>query len=72
MADKDFCLSSYIAFRYIWKDGMDFCEGFQHNNYRPIDDDKRIAVHTSEDIDREIQRLRNQSDLTGLAQREAQ
>ena len=56
MADKDFCLSSYIAFRYIWKDGMDFCEGFQHNNYRPIDDDKRIAVHTSEDIDREIQK----------------
>ncbi|MBR2236318.1 MAG: asparagine synthase [Prevotella sp.] len=56
MADKDFCLSSYIAFRYIWKDGIDFCEGFQHNNYRPIDDDKRIAVHTSEDIDREIQR----------------
>ena len=56
MADKDFFLSSYIAFRYIWKDGIDFCEGFQHNNYRPIDDDKRIAVHTSEDIDREIQR----------------
>ncbi len=56
MADKDFCLSSYIAFRYIWKDGMDFCEGFQHSNYRPIDDDKRIPVHTSEDIDREIQR----------------
>ena len=56
MADKDFCLSSYIAFRYIWKDGMDFCEGFQHTNYRPVDDDQRIAVRTSEDIDREIQR----------------
>lgn len=56
MADKDFCLSSYIAFRYIWKDGMDFCEGFQHTNYRPIDDDQRIAVRTSEDIDREIQK----------------
>lgn len=23
-ADKDFCLSSYIAFRYIWKDDIDF------------------------------------------------
>ena len=56
MTDRDFCLSSYIAFRYIWKDGVDFCEGFQHTNYRPIDDDQRIAVSTSEDIDREIQR----------------
>ena len=54
--DKDFCLSSYMAFRYIWKDGTDFCEGFQHHNYRPIPDEERIPVRTSEDIDREIQR----------------
>ena len=56
MTNKDFCLSSYMAFRYIWKDGMDFCEGFQHKNYLPIADADRIAVRTSEDIDREIQR----------------
>ena len=55
MIDKDFCLSSYIAFRYIWKDGMDFCEGFQHHNFQPVADDERIPVHTSEDIDAEIQ-----------------
>ena len=55
MADKDFCLSSYIAFRYIWKDGVDFAEGFQHKNYLPPADSERIPVHTSEDIDREIQ-----------------
>ena len=56
MTDKDFCLSSYIAFRYIWKDGVDFCEGFQHKNYRGPAASERIAVSTSEDIDREIQR----------------
>ena len=56
MTDKDFCLSSYIAFRYIWRDGVDFAEGFQHKNYRPADDSQRIAVTTSADIDREIQR----------------
>ena len=56
MTDKDFCLSSYIAFRYIWKDGVDFCEGFQHKNYRGPAAAERIAVSTSEDIDREIQR----------------
>ncbi len=54
--DKDFCLSSYIAFRYLWKDGVEFAEGFQHKNYRPADDRERIPVRTSEDIDREIQK----------------
>lgn len=54
--DKDFCLSSYIAFRYLWKDGVEFAEGFQHKNYRPADDRERIPVRTSKDIDREIQK----------------
>jgi len=56
IVDKDFCLSSYIAFRYIWKDGVDFCEGFQHKNYCGPTAEERIGVRTSEDIDREIQR----------------
>lgn len=56
MINKDFCLSSYMAFRYIWKDGVDFVEGFQHKNYRPVDSKERIPVKTSEDIDKEIQK----------------
>ena len=56
MIDKDFCLSSYIAFRYIWKDGADFYHGFNHENFQPIPMAERVGVKTSEDIDREIQR----------------
>lgn len=56
MVNKDFCLSSYMAFRYIWKDGVDFAEGFQHKNFRPAEEKYRIPVKTSEDIDREIQK----------------
>lgn len=56
MVNKDFCLSSYMAFRYIWKDGVDFAEGFQHMNFRPVEDSNRIPVKTSEDINREIQK----------------
>lgn len=56
MVNKDFCLSSYMAFRYIWKDGVDFAEGFQHKNFRPVEDRNRIPVRTSEDIDQEIQK----------------
>lgn len=56
MINKDFCLSSYIAFRYIWKDGVDFAEGMHHENFRPIPLNERVAVATAEDIDREIRR----------------
>lgn len=56
MINQDYCLSSYMAFRYIWKEGMDFREGFQHKNFRPLPLAERIPVKTSEDIDREIQR----------------
>lgn len=56
MIDKKFCLSSYMAFRYIWKDGFDFAEGFQHKNIRPVEEKDRIPVKTSEDIDKEIQK----------------
>lgn len=45
-----------MAFRYIWKDGVDFAEGFQHKNFRPVEMTDRIPVKTSEDIDREIQK----------------
>lgn len=55
MFNKDFCLSSYIAFRYIWKDGVDFTEGFQHKNFRPVEDKYKIPVKTSEDIDRDTE-----------------
>lgn len=56
MTNKDFCLSSYIAYRYIWKDDMDFYNGFHHSNYRPIPQNEQIPVHTSCDIDSEIQK----------------
>ncbi len=63
MNNKDFCLSSYIAFRYIWKDNMNFYKGFRHHNYEAVRDDMKIPVKTSEDIDHEIKKQIN--DLYG-------
>lgn len=54
MIDKEFCLSSYMAFRYIWKDDVDFYNGFKHSNYKPIPLNERIPVYTSDDIDNRI------------------
>ncbi len=54
MINKKYCMSSYLALRYIEKDDMDFYPGMHHKNIKPIPDDQRISVHTSEDIDCEI------------------
>jgi len=56
MNNKNFCLSSYIAFRYIWKNDVDFFKGFYHTNYKPIDSNNKIKVWTSQDIDKEIKK----------------
>ena len=54
MVDKKYCMSSYMAFRYIENDEKEFYEGMKHNNITPIADDQRILVKTVDDIDREI------------------
>ena len=54
MVDKDFCLSSYIAVRYVWKKEVDFAEGLTHERFCPIADTDRTKVAAAEEIDGEI------------------
>lgn len=54
MIDKQFCMSSYMAFRYIERTDVDFYAGMHHKNFKPIPNEQRIAVRTSEEIDCEI------------------
>ena len=56
MTNKDFCLSSYIAFRYIWRAEMEFADGLHHQLIQLIPDEERIPVASANDIDREIQK----------------
>lgn len=56
MTDKNYCMSSYLAFRYIEDDDKDFCDGLHHSNIKPLPDEERILVKTPEDIDREIKK----------------
>ena len=51
MVNKDFCLSSYIAYRYIYKDDMEFFEGMKHELYKALPLEERIKVTTADDID---------------------
>jgi len=54
MIDKVFCMSSYLAFRYIEKQDVDFFQNLSHRNIEPIAECSKIEVRSSEDIDREI------------------
>lgn len=56
MVDKKYCMSSYMAFRYIEDADKDFYEGLHHRNITMVPEQKKIAVHTAEDIDKEIAR----------------
>ena len=54
MIDKNFCMSSYLAFRYIERDDMDFYEGLHHRNIEPAKN--KIKVVTADDIDAAIEK----------------
>ena len=56
MTDKDFCLSSYIAFRYIWREDMNFYPSLQHQLFKPLSIDQRISVVSVDEIDADIQK----------------
>ena len=56
MVDKSYCMSSYMAFRYIERDDMDFYPGMHHENIKPIPDEQRILIHSSEEIGFEIEK----------------
>lgn len=62
MIDKKYCMSSYMAFRYIEKDDMDFYLGMHHENIKPIPESERILVRTSEQIGQEIEKQIKQFD----------
>jgi len=57
MVNKDFCLSSYIAFRYIYRDDMDFFANTHHSNFRLPNEEEKTYVKTAKDIDEAIQRV---------------
>lgn len=52
--DKNYCMSSYMAFRYIEDMNKNFKEGMTHENIVPPADNERILVKTADDIDKNI------------------
>ena len=62
MIDINFCMSSYMAFRYIERENVDFFPGMHHKNFTPVSDADRVFVYTADDIDCEIAKQIDQLD----------
>lgn len=56
MVDKNFCMSSYLAFRYIEKEDVNFYENIYHKNFIPVPEEKRVLVKTADEIGEEIEK----------------
>lgn len=56
MVDKNFCMSSYLAFRYIEREDVDFFDGMHHKNIDVIPDDEKTLVSTPDEIGAIIKR----------------
>lgn len=54
MINKDFCLSSYIAYRYIYQEGIEFASGLEHHNFTPIASKDRVPVKDAQEMDADI------------------
>lgn len=55
LIDKNYCMSSYLAFRYVEREDVDFAEGLRHANFKPIPEEERIAVRSAEEIGKNIE-----------------
>ena len=56
IVDKDFCLSSYMAFRYTFDNEHEYFEGMKHQNFIPISEDKKTLVKKAADIHQAIKK----------------
>lgn len=56
MIDKNYCMSSYLVFRYIVDKEKDFYNNTSHQKYSLIPEEERILVSTEEDIDKAIKK----------------
>lgn len=58
-ADKKYCMSSFLAFRYIYEDDKDFAPGLKHRTYHQHSDDKKTLIETAKDIDVALKKVFN-------------
>lgn len=54
MINKSYCMSSYLAFRFIERDDMEFYPGIEHKKVQLVGNEEKIYVQTAADIDQAL------------------
>lgn len=65
--NKNYCMSSYLAVRYVYNQDLCFKDGLKHNDHKLISDDKKIPCKTAQDIDINIRKMLDKIDLSSAA-----
>ena len=56
MVDKNYCMSSFLSFRYIKDENKDFYEGMFHRNYEPVANRYRVVCNSAAALGEEMER----------------
>ncbi len=54
MIDKQYCMSQFLAFRFIKDENLNFYEGLNHSVYKQRKPEELTLIRTSDDIDKVI------------------
>ena len=65
--DKDYCMSSYLTFRYVYDPNVWFREGLPHHDHALVPDEEKTPCETADDIDRVIRETLAKIDLRRTA-----
>lgn len=65
--DKEYCMSSYLVFRYVCEKDICFKEGVIHHDHELIGDTVKVPCKTAVDIDRNIREILSRIDLSQAA-----
>lgn len=56
MIDKEYCMCSFLTYRYIANPDILFAEGINHSEFKTIDDINKVSCATVDDIDYNIRK----------------
>ena len=57
MVDRDFCCSSFLAFRYIEKENVEFFDQMHHRSYTLPKESELTLIEDENDLDKELKRI---------------
>ncbi len=65
--NKDYCMSSYLTFRYVYDKNICFKDGILYRDHELIVDDRKTPCKTAEEIDDNIRKILSEIKLDHVA-----